>query len=110
MDGSATGHVGLVQTSISNAPRPWTFGETLYENISAIALQLLRAARRASGEIEEPEGTRFSDPSAVGAICKPAHTGKVTELHQDEGYYDPAFDYSCSRVMVWLPLVDVDEA
>ena len=31
-------------------------------------------------------------------------------LHQDEGYYDPAFDYRCARVMVWLPLVDVDAA
>ncbi len=110
MDGSVTGHVGLVQTSISNAKRPWEFGPTLHANVSAIALQLLRAARRAAGEPEEPEGMRFSDPNAVGAICKPSYTGKVTELHQDEGYYDPAFDYSCSRVMVWLPLVDVDEA
>lgn len=109
MDGSVTGHVGLVQTSISNAKLPWKFGPTLHANVSAIALQLLRAARRAAGEPEEPEGMRFSNPDAVGAICKPSHTGKVTELHQDEGYYDPAFDYSCARVMVWLPLVDVDE-
>lgn len=110
MDGSATGHVGLVQTSVSNAKLPWEFGPTLYANVSAIALQLLRAARRAAGDLEQPEGTKFSDPSKVGAICKPSHTGKVTSLHQDEAYYDPAFDYSCARVMVWLPLVDVDEA
>ena len=46
----------------------------------------------------------------MGAICKPARTGERTLLHQDEGYYDPAFDYRCARVMVWLPLVDVDAA
>ena len=46
----------------------------------------------------------------MGAICKPARTGERTLLHQDEGYYDPAFDDRCARVMVWLPLVDVDAA
>ena len=98
---------GLVQTSISNSELPWTFGPTLYRNVGAIALQLLRAARIAAGE--PLDGISFSEPEKVGAICKPAHTGAVTALHQDEGYYDPEFDYSCARVMVWLPLVDVDE-
>ena len=78
MDG---GHDGLVQTSVTNAPIPWVFGQQLHSRISAIALQLLDAALVADGKAEL--GGTFSDGVSCGAICKPAHTGGRTELHQE---------------------------
>jgi ectoine hydroxylase-related dioxygenase (phytanoyl-CoA dioxygenase family) len=49
------------------------------------------------------------EPASQGdhAILKPAHYGSPTPWHQDEAYWDPAFDH-CS-LSVWMPLQDVDE-
>ena len=76
MDG---GHNGLVQTSVSNAPLEWVFGPQLHAKISAITLQLLAASLFEAGR---PGVGTFSDGVSCGAICKPAHTGGRTELHQ----------------------------
>lgn len=42
------------------------------------------------------------------AILKPAHHGAPTPWHQDEAYWDPAYDYD--SMSLWMPLQDVDEA
>jgi hypothetical protein len=39
-------------------------------------------------------------------VLKPAHEGLATPWHQDESYWEPAFDYHA--VGAWLPLEDVD--
>lgn len=108
MDGRATGHQGLVQAPISSAPVPWAFGPQLWSNVRAAALQLLGAARREAGL--DDGGVDFGKSDKCGAIVKPAVTGLRTELHQDEGYYDQAFDWSLARIMVWIPIVDVGVA
>ena len=52
MDGAATGHPGLVQAPVADAPIEWVFGPTLWALLRSCALQLLRAARRAEGLCE----------------------------------------------------------
>jgi hypothetical protein len=106
LDGAATGHPGLVQAPVSNAPVKWVFGPTLWTRLRSCALQLLRAARSAEGLCED-SGADFGKRSECGAIVKPSASGMRTELHQDEAYYDPHYNWSYSRVMVWVPLVDV---
>jgi len=36
------------------------------------------------------------------AICKPAYEGAETPWHQDEAYWDPAYDYEA--LSIWMPL------
>lgn len=45
---------------------------------------------------------------ACHLISKPARTGAETPWHQDEAYWDPAFDHRA--VSVWMPLEDADAA
>jgi|EP01046_Picozoa_sp_COSAG06_P001224 hypothetical protein len=107
----ASGHAGLVQVPNVDGEWPAEFAASeLYTSVQMIALQLLAAARAAATE-PGPEGEpQFTPAAQVGAIAKPALTGEITPLHQDEAYFDPAFDHSAIRVMCWIALVDTGAA
>lgn len=59
-----------------------------------------RIARQLLGDDAEPMGNH--------AINKPARDGAPTPWHQDEAYWDPAFDHSA--ISIWVPLQGVDES
>ena len=68
--------------------------------------QYFRSARRIAARLlraGEDELTHFSH-----MILKPARYGEQTPWHQDEAYWDPAFDYD--SVSVWMPLEDATVA
>jgi hypothetical protein len=60
---------------------------TAYRNAFALARQLL------GGEVH---------PMGMHAIRKPPRSGAETPWHQDEAYWDPAYDHPA--ISVWIPL------
>jgi hypothetical protein len=57
-----------------------------------------RNAEQIVRELLGPRGILGGDH----AIFKPAQTGAETPWHQDEAYWDPAFDYN--SMSIWIPL------
>lgn len=82
-------------------------GQMLLPETHAPALRetlYFRNARRIAGRLL---GLEESALEAWGhMVLKPARCGSATPWHQDESYWDPAFDYHA--VGAWLPLEDVD--
>ena len=64
-----------------------------YRGATALARQLLGSEAEYMG---------------MHAIRKPALDGAETPWHQDEAYWDPAYDHPA--ISVWMPLQPVDEA
>jgi hypothetical protein len=63
-----------------------------------------RNARRIAARLLAHEETALEAWGHM--VLKPALRGLATPLHQDESYWEPAFDYHA--VGAWLPLEDVD--
>lgn len=95
-------HFDLAGTDDPNAPlrlpqmmNPASYAPELAK--AALRTAALSLARQLLGETAEATDEH--------AICKPEADGAETPWHQDEAYWDPAYDYDA--LSVWVPLQDV---
>jgi ectoine hydroxylase-related dioxygenase (phytanoyl-CoA dioxygenase family) len=82
-------------------------GQLLFPEKHAPSLRetlYFRNARRIAARLLAHEETALEAWGHM--VLKPALRGLATPLHQDESYWEPAFDYHA--VGAWLPLEDVD--